>query len=92
MAASVSLAAMHFSACEHSAARVANAPRVAAQRVIGASEQRADQVVGGLYRFGQVATAVLGPLTMAHRIVTDSGVSPEIIARLHDLGIEVIVA
>lgn len=43
-------------------------------------------------KFGQLATAVLGPVTMVHRIVTDSGVSSEMLAGLRDLGIEVIVA
>lgn len=43
-------------------------------------------------KFGQVATAVLGPLTMVHRIVTDSGIPAEMAAGLRGLGIEVIKA
>jgi DeoR/GlpR family transcriptional regulator of sugar metabolism len=43
-------------------------------------------------KFGQVATAVLGPLTGVSRVVTDRGVPEEIPARLHDLGIEVVLA
>ena len=43
-------------------------------------------------KFGQVATAVLGSLTMVHRIVTDSGIPAETAAGLRGLGIEVIEA
>ncbi|MCL6431724.1 MAG: DeoR/GlpR family DNA-binding transcription regulator [Anaerolineae bacterium] len=43
-------------------------------------------------KFGQVATAVLGPLSMVHRIVTDSGMPQEMVAQLGALGIEVMLA
>ena len=42
-------------------------------------------------KFGQVATAVLGPATIVQRIVTDSAVDPEIPVRLRELGIEVTI-
>ena len=43
-------------------------------------------------KFGQVATAVLGPLTLVDRIVTDSGLPAEIAAGLREVGIEAIEA
>ncbi len=43
-------------------------------------------------KFGQVATAVLGPLTLVHRLVTDNGIPGETAAALRSLGIEVIEA
>ena len=43
-------------------------------------------------KFGQVATAVLGPLTMVQRLVTDRGISEETRAALRALTIEVIEA
>ncbi len=54
----------------------------------------ADEVILAIdhSKFGQVATAVLGPLTMAHRIVTDSGIPSEVLSGLRELGIQVIVA
>jgi DeoR family transcriptional regulator of aga operon len=42
-------------------------------------------------KFGQVATAVLGPATIVQRIVTDSAVDPEIPVQLNELGIEVTI-
>jgi DeoR/GlpR family transcriptional regulator of sugar metabolism len=42
-------------------------------------------------KFGQVATAVLGPPTIMQRIVTDSAVDPQIPVRLRELGIEVTI-
>jgi DeoR/GlpR family transcriptional regulator of sugar metabolism len=43
-------------------------------------------------KFGQVATAVLGPLTAVSRVVTDRGVPPEAVAKLRGLGIDVVLA
>jgi DeoR/GlpR family transcriptional regulator of sugar metabolism len=43
-------------------------------------------------KFGQLATAALGPLSLVNRIVTDQALSPEMSARLDELNIEVIVA
>jgi DeoR family transcriptional regulator of aga operon len=43
-------------------------------------------------KFGQVATAVLGPLGMVHCIVTDSALPAEYLAKLRDLGFEVVLA
>jgi DeoR family transcriptional regulator of aga operon len=42
-------------------------------------------------KFGQVATAVLGPLSMVHRITTDSALPAEYVAKLRDLGFEVVL-
>ena len=42
-------------------------------------------------KFGQVATAVLGPPTIVQRIVTDSAVDPQIPVQLRELGIEVTI-
>ena len=43
-------------------------------------------------KFDQFGTAVLAPLTSADRIVTDTGVPPELASKLRDLGSEVILA
>jgi DeoR family transcriptional regulator of aga operon len=43
-------------------------------------------------KFGQTATAALGPLTLVTRIVTDDQISPEFCVRLRNLHIEVILA
>lgn len=50
---------------------------------------KADEViiVADHSKFGQVATAVLGPLTMANHLVTDSGIPAEAADRLRNLGI-----
>ena len=43
-------------------------------------------------KFDQVGTAVLAPLTSVDRIVTDTGVPPELVGKLHNLVSEVIIA
>lgn len=43
-------------------------------------------------KFGQLATAALGPISLVSHIVTDEPVSPEMSIRLHDLNIELILA
>jgi DeoR/GlpR family transcriptional regulator of sugar metabolism len=43
-------------------------------------------------KFDQVGTAALAPITSVDRIVTDTGVSPDISGQLHDLGIKVVLA
>ncbi|MBC7233989.1 MAG: DeoR/GlpR transcriptional regulator [Chloroflexi bacterium] len=42
-------------------------------------------------KFGRVASAIAGPVTMLHRVITDSGISPQMKRALEELGIEVIV-
>ncbi len=56
--------------------------------------QIADEVILAVdhSKFGQVATAVLGPLTMVKRIVTDRGIPGEVVTKLRGLGIEVVTA
>jgi DeoR/GlpR family transcriptional regulator of sugar metabolism len=43
-------------------------------------------------KFGQVATAALGPLSLVNRIVTDEALSPQMSARFNELNIELILA
>jgi len=43
-------------------------------------------------KFGKVSTALVAPITSVHKIVTDAGTPPQIVADLRDRGIEVIVA
>ncbi len=43
-------------------------------------------------KFGQVATAVLGPITVAQCIVTDRGVADDTVTKLRELGVSVILA
>ncbi len=43
-------------------------------------------------KFGAVATAVLGPLTMVHSVITEADVQPDIPLRLKQLGISVFLA
>lgn len=43
-------------------------------------------------KFGKVSTALVAPLTSVHKIVTDSGTSPEMIEELRVLGIDVPIA
>lgn len=42
-------------------------------------------------KFGRVASSVAGPVTLLHRVITDSGISPEMKRALEERGIEVIV-
>jgi len=41
-------------------------------------------------KFGQVASSVVGPVTLLHKVVTDQGISPQMRHALEELGIEVI--
>jgi DeoR/GlpR family transcriptional regulator of sugar metabolism len=43
-------------------------------------------------KFGKVSTALVAPVTVVHKIVTDTAAPPEIIEELRELGIEVILA
>jgi DeoR/GlpR family transcriptional regulator of sugar metabolism len=43
-------------------------------------------------KFGKVSTALVAPITSVHKIVTDVGTSPQVIADFRAKGIEVIVA
>jgi DeoR/GlpR family transcriptional regulator of sugar metabolism len=43
-------------------------------------------------KFGKVSTALVAPITSVHKIVTDAGISPQIVADLRAGGMEVIVA
>lgn len=43
-------------------------------------------------KFGRVATAALGPITLVHRVVIDAPLAPEILARLRALEIDVMLA
>jgi DeoR family transcriptional regulator of aga operon len=43
-------------------------------------------------KFGKVSTALVAPVTSVHKIVTDAGTSPQVIADFRAKGIEVIVA
>lgn len=43
-------------------------------------------------KIGQVAFAKVGPLSAAARLITDSGASPDILARLSETGLDVTVA
>lgn len=42
-------------------------------------------------KFGQVSSAVAGPVTMLQRVITDTGIAPSMRRALEELGIEVIV-
>jgi DeoR family fructose operon transcriptional repressor len=42
-------------------------------------------------KFGQVASSVVGPVTLVHRVITDQGISPQMCLALQELGIEVTV-
>lgn len=41
-------------------------------------------------KFGRVAPSIAGPVTLLHRVITDTGISPEMKNALEELGIEVI--
>ena len=43
-------------------------------------------------KFGKVSTALVAPITSVQKIVTDAGISPQIVADLRARGIEVIIA
>ena len=43
-------------------------------------------------KFGKVSTALVAPVTSVHKIVTDAGTSPQVIADFRAKGIEVIIA
>jgi len=43
-------------------------------------------------KFGKVSTALVAPITSVHKIVTDAGISPQIVADLRARGMEVIIA
>jgi len=49
-------------------------------------------VVADHSKFGSSATAFLAPLSVVHKIVTDSGTPQEYVAALEDLGIQVMIA
>ena len=68
--------------------------KVAEVETFRASMRIADEVILVVdhSKFDQVATAVLAPHTRVDRIVTDRGTPPEISGKLHDLGIEVVLA
>ncbi len=43
-------------------------------------------------KFGKVSTALVAPVTSVHKIVTDAGTSPQVIADFRAKGVEVIIA
>jgi DeoR family fructose operon transcriptional repressor len=43
-------------------------------------------------KFGKVSTALVAPITSVQKIVTDAGISPQIVADLRVRGMKVIVA
>jgi DeoR family transcriptional regulator of aga operon len=49
-------------------------------------------IVADHTKFGRVSTVFVAPVTAAHIVVTDSGLSPDAIAGLTALGIQVIIA
>jgi DeoR/GlpR family transcriptional regulator of sugar metabolism len=42
-------------------------------------------------KFGQVASSVVGPVTLLHTVITDDGISPQMRQALEELEIQVIV-
>jgi DeoR/GlpR family transcriptional regulator of sugar metabolism len=49
-------------------------------------------LVADASKFGNIAFAAVAPLSAVHKIVTDSAVKPEIVSRLKEMNIEVILA
>jgi DeoR/GlpR family transcriptional regulator of sugar metabolism len=43
-------------------------------------------------KFGKISVAFVAPVSAVHKVVTDSGIRPEIVAELKRMNIEVIVA
>jgi DeoR/GlpR family transcriptional regulator of sugar metabolism len=66
-------------------------PEVATDRAI---LQAAPEVilVADHSKFGKISVAFVAPLTAIHKVVTDSGIEPEIVTELCRMNIEVIVA
>jgi DeoR/GlpR family transcriptional regulator of sugar metabolism len=64
-------------------------PEVSTDRVIIRSAPEVI-LVADHTKFGKVSTAFVAPVTAAHKIVTDSGTSPEMIVELRQAGIEIV--
>lgn len=47
-------------------------------------------VVADHTKFGRVSSVLVGPVTVAHKVITDQATAPECVAALQDLGIQVI--
>jgi DeoR/GlpR family transcriptional regulator of sugar metabolism len=41
-------------------------------------------------KFGRVSSVLVGPVTVAHKVITDQITAPECVAELQELGIQVI--
>lgn len=48
-------------------------------------------VVADHSKFGRVSSVLVGPVTVAHKVITDQATAPECVAELQELGIDVIV-
>jgi len=47
-------------------------------------------IVADHSKFGRVSSVLVGPVTVAHKVITDQATSPECVAELQELGIQVI--
>lgn len=65
-------------------------PEVSTDRVIIQSAPEV-YLVADHTKFEKVSTAFVAPITVVHKIITDSGVPESIISRLHEMNIEVLV-